>query len=479
MRRAWTVFALLAFVLMFGPPQRATQTQAQAPPSNSPSTFPSPPNAAARAASAETGELPAAEAAGRKLVEQLAAGQFEKIETIYDARMAAALPPGSLAVTWNQLLQQAGAFQSIVETKVLRQRGYDVVTVTCKFEHATLDELATFSADGKLAGLYFLPHAHWTRPAYARPDAFSEQTLTIVNGKYELPATLTLPKGDGPFPAVVLVHGSGPNDADETIGPNKPFKDLALGLGSRGIAVLRYAKRTVKYGAQSSDDPTKLTVDDETMSDARAAVLVLAKETKIDPARIYVVGHSLGAYLAPRIATGDSQIAGIVMLAAPTRPVEQLAVEQVRYMRSLSGNALTEDDEKDIGAVEEAAKKIESPNLKQGDTVTFLGGNSPASYWLDLRDYHPVETAAQLKIPMLILQGGRDYQVTPANFDDWKKALGARTSVTFKIYPDLNHLFISGSGASVPAEYNKPGHVAEDTVTDVATWITTGSKLPR
>lgn len=418
------------------------------------------------------------EGAARKLVEQLAAGQFDKIEANYDSQMAAAMPPGSLSVTWSGLIQQVGPFQSITEAKALKRGGYDVVTVVCKFQEATLDTKISFSADGKLAGLFFLPHAVWARPSYAKPDSFAEQTLTIVNGKFELPATLTVPKGDGPFPAVILVHGSGPNDADETIGPNKPFKDLAWGLASRGIAVLRYAKRTLKYGAQSSDDPAKLTVDDETISDARAAALVFAKEPKIDPARIFLLGHSFGAYLAPRIATGDSQITGIILLAGNTRPIEQLAIEQARYLASLKGEP-TDEEQEQVAAVEEAAKKIESPNLKAGDTVTFLGGNSPASYWLDLRDYRPLETATQLKMPILILQGGRDYQTTPANFDDWKKALGTRANTTLKLYPDLNHLFVPGSGPSAPAEYNKPGHVSEEVISDIAAWINAGGKLPR
>lgn len=420
----------------------------------------------------------ASEAAARRLVDQLASGQFEKIESNYDSQMAAAMPPGSLSITWSGLIRQVGAFQSIAETKSLKRGGYDVVTLVCKFQEATLDTKVSFSADGKVAGLFFLPHAIWARPSYAKPDSFNEQTLTIINGKFELPATLTIPKGDGSFPAVVLVHGSGPSDADETIGPNKPFKDLAWGLATRGVAVLRYAKRTLKYGAQSSDDPSKLTVDDETVSDARAAALVFAKEPKIDPARIFLLGHSLGAYLAPRIASGDSQIDGIVLLAGNTRPIEQLAVDQVRYLASLKGDP-SDEEQRQIAAVEEAAKKIESPNLKPSDTVTFLGGNSPASYWLDLRDYHPVETAAQLKIPILILQGGRDYQVTSANFDDWKKALGGRSSAILKLYPDLNHLFIAGSGPSLPAEYNKPGHVSEEVVSDVAAWISAGGRPPR
>ena len=94
-------------------------------------------------------------------------------------------------------------------------------------------------------------------PAYAKPDSFSEQPLTLVNGNFELPGTLTVPKGEGPFPAVVLLHDSGPHDQDETLGPNKPLKDLAWGLATHGIVVFRYIKRTGKYGEQSDADPSK------------------------------------------------------------------------------------------------------------------------------------------------------------------------------------------------------------------------------
>jgi fermentation-respiration switch protein FrsA (DUF1100 family) len=129
-----------------------------------------------------------------------------------------------------------------------------------------------------------------------------------------------------------------------------------------------------------------------------------------------------------------------------------------------------------IASAEDTEKRIESPDLKATDNVPLLGASTPGSYWLDLRTYHPVETAKQLKIPILILQGGRDYQVTPANFDDWTKALSANKNVTLRLYPDLNHLFITGSGPSAPQEYEKPGHVAESAVIDIAAWITQGDK---
>jgi dienelactone hydrolase len=418
--------------------------------------------------------------AGKEVVQEIVAGQFSQVEAQYDAQMTAVLPPGKLAAGWAMLLEQAGSFDSIVAATSSKFQMYDVVVIECKFQNGLIDAQIAFNREMRISNLSFRPYkevGEWAQPAYANPDSFSEQPLVLINGKYELPGTLTMPKGGRRFPAVVLLQGSGPQDEDETIGPNKPLKDLAWGLASRGIAVFRYTKRTQKYGAQSSNDPARMTVDDETMSDARAAIALVAKQPKIDPRRVFLVGHSLGAYLAPRIATKDARVAGVVMLAANTRPVEQLLVDQVRLMVAA---APTPDGQKQLAAVEDVAKKIESPDLKPGENVTVLGGLIPASYWLDLRGYQPIAVAKELKIPVLILQGGRDFQVPPAtNFEEWKAALGGQNNATLKLYPDLNHLFIAGSGPSLPSEYDRPGHVDEQVIADVAAWISAGGKLPK
>ncbi|MFZ3331023.1 MAG: alpha/beta fold hydrolase [Candidatus Acidiferrales bacterium] len=418
-------------------------------------------------------------AAAQQVIQELAAGQFDKIEAQYDARMATALPPGKLAESWRSLNEQVGGFQSVTNPHTSKIQGLDVVRLECKFQKAALDATVAFDANGKIAGLGFRPHQEelpaWTPPAYAKVSTFTELPLTLENGKFELPGKLTVPMGNGPFPAVVLVQGSGPHDEDETVGPNKPFADLAWGLASRGIAVYRYTKRTQQYGLQSSDDPAKLTVDDEVISDARAAVALVAKQPRIDPKQVFLIGHSLGAYLAPRIATDDAQIAGIAMLGANARPLEQVVLEQIHYLASLNGTP-TEDERKRITAVEDAVKQIESPELKPGDVVPFLGATTYGAYWLDLRGYDPVKTARKLKIPILILQGGRDYQVTPSNFDTWGEALGRRSNVTMKIYPDLNHLFMAGSGRSAPAEYEQAGQVSEAVIDTIATWVLPSEK---
>src|ERR1700733_11779563 len=192
------------------------------------------PGAAVRCMAQETTKHSPSAIAAKQIIQELVAGQFEKVEALYDARMAAALPPGKLADGWRDLKKQAGAFQAITSAETSQVQGLQVVKMECKFENSALDATVVFNPEGKLGGLSFQPHQAppppWNAPGYAKQNLFSEQPLTLTNGKFELPGTLTVPVGAGPFPAVVLVQGSGPQDQDETIGPNKPVKDLRRGF---------------------------------------------------------------------------------------------------------------------------------------------------------------------------------------------------------------------------------------------------------
>ncbi len=426
-------------------------------------------------------EGPDFEAIGRGLVAQLAARQFDKVEAQFDDQMKAALPAVKLPEVWDSLLAQAGPFQDITSVKVTEKQGLHAAFVTCEFERATLDAKIYMDSQGQVKGLFFEPHsesaagappaAEWKTPAYVKTDAFHDRDTTIVSGRWELPGVLTLPNTRTAVPAVVLVQGSGPQDADETIGPNKPFADLAYGLASQNIAVLRYIKRTKQYGADSKSD-APFTVKDEATDDVIAAVALLAKMPEVNKKQIYVLGHSLGGMLAPRIAAEDPQVAGIIILAGTARPLEKVVVDQVKYIASLTSPP-TPANQKQIEKAEAIAAQVESPSLKPGDAVDFFGAPIPGSYFLDLRSYDPAKVAAGLKIPILVLQGGRDYQVTNADFEIWKSALAGDPRATFKFYPEYNHLFMPGasSGPASPDDYSVAGNVAQDVITDIAKWI--------
>src|SRR5262249_35109667 len=239
---------------------------------------------------------------------------------------------------WKMLTGQVGALKKTGTLRTGKKGKYDLIFIPCEFEKRKFDLKVVFDAEGKITGFGLeLPRGDYTfkPPPYARPESFSEREVTVGAGEWKLPGTLTLPKGEGPFPAAVLVHGSGSHDRDETIGPNKTFRDLAWGLASRGVAVLRYEKRNHVHGEKMLKQIEKLTFKEEVTDDAVSAVELLRKTEKIDPKRIFVIGHSLGALLAPRIAEVEPEVAGIVMMAGNQRPLEDLILEQVTYLYSL------------------------------------------------------------------------------------------------------------------------------------------------
>ncbi len=405
----------------------------------------------------------------RAFVALLVKKDFANSVATFDDTMKAAMPEAKLQETWNAVVAQVGGFKQVIKTRTEKRGAYTIVFVTSDFQNATLDIKVVFDQSQRIAGLFFAPaSADYAPPAYVKADSFHEKEVTIGTGEWALPATLTTPVGPGPFPAVVLVHGSGPNDRNETIGPNKPFKDLAGGLASRGIAVLRYEKRTKQHGAKLAS-LHNFTVKEEVLDDALAAVELLRKTEGIDAKRIFVLGHSLGGMLVPRIGRLDSNIAGLIALAGATRPLEEVIPEQLAYIFSLDGS-VSPEEQKQIDQAKEQAAKVKALKPEDANSTTAMF-SAPVSYWLDLRGYNPPETAKDLKQPLLILQGERDYQVTMEDFKRWTAALSTKNNVTFKSYPSLNHLFIAGTGRSTPSEYDQPGHVDERVVEDIAAWI--------
>lgn len=405
-------------------------------------------------------------------VGKLVAGDYDGAVGFFDNTMKKALPEKKLTETWQGLLLQVGAFDGEIGNRLEKIQGYDVVFVTTQFEKELIDIRVVFNSDRRIAGLFFEPAqgSGYTVPPYANPELFTEREVKVGSGEWELPGTLTMPAGSGPFAVVVLVHGSGPNDRDETIGPNKPFKDLAWGLASRGIAVLRYEKRTREHQQKMAALQDTITVQEETIDDALAAVALLKNNNAVNPDRIFILGHSLGGMLAPRTAAADNDIAGLIIFAGATRPLEDLILEQVTYLSSLDGT-ISAEESAELRKIELQATNVKDPNLSLSTPAVDLPLGIPAAYWLDLRGYNPAETAKTFTIPILILQGERDYQVTMVDFSIWQETLASSEDVELKSYPNLNHLFIPGEGPGNPEEYRRPGNVSQNVINDIADWL--------
>lgn len=405
--------------------------------------------------------------------EKITGGDFEGAYAFFDRPMRIALPKSRLKRVWTDLVSQAGSFVKARGYVYEQTQGYDVFNVTLEFENAFINMRTVFNSDKRVSGLFFRPGKDpdapsYTLPSYGEPALYTEEEIRFGLKDWELSGTLTIPDGEGPFPAVILVHGSGPNDRDESVGSCKPFTDIAVGLANKGIMVLRYDKRTYTHGNKFALIK-EYTVYEETVEDARLAIDFLKNHPKADPIKIHIIGHSLGGMLAPRIAEGREDVAGCILMAAAARPLEELILLQTRYLAQADGK-VTPEEEKAIRELQKQKENIQSPNLSSKSPPSELMG-VPASYWLDLRQYSPVETAARLAIPLLVLQGERDYQVTMEDFGLFQEGLGNKKNVTFKSYPSLNHLFIRGDGKSLPEEYERPGNVAEETIQDIADWI--------
>lgn len=400
-------------------------------------------------------------------------GDFTSALVEFDDQMKIALTASKLQESWQNLILDAGSLLQLEIKSTAEMENYRIVVVRCQFQRNIIDVQVVFNEHEQISGLNFTPTNFEYHPAdYVNESTFYELDVTVGEGKWALPGTLTLPNFTGPFPGLILVHGSGSNDRDETIGPNKTFRDLAWGLASMGIAVLRYDKRTFTHAQDFTPEILeKLTVKEEVIDDALLAIQLMLNRKEVNSKQITLLGHSLGATLAPRIAQKAKNLAGIIIMAGITRSLENTILEQYTYLYNLDGN-ITEQQKEELKSLQVKIEKVK--NLKISDNVSpkDLPLGIPASYWKDLMENNQVEIAKCLKIPILILQGGRDYQVLESkDFKEWKDALNNHDNVQFKLFPKLNHLFIEGEGKSKPQEYMNECHVNSEVIKTIYNWI--------
>jgi len=404
--------------------------------------------------------------AARKALDLFLGQKYSDLRQMFSPEASKGISEAQLQALGSQI--QSRGVPKIGDPQVNPAGVNRVVAIPLTFSAVTINFQVAINPSGQITAFFLRQVSSaaavpWERPAYSKPDSFQEREVTVGSDEWKLPGTLTVPAGKGPFPGIVLVHGSGPSDRDETLGAAKVFKDLAEGLASRGVAVLRYEKRTRQYAAKTAG-LANFTVKGGTTEDAVRAAALLRTQPEVDPKRIFLLGYSLGGNLAPRIAQEDTKLAGLVILAGNVHAPEDAAVEQSEYLGASAA---------ELQVMRNQAAKVK--DLDQADAsappVRVGSINEPVSYWLDLKGYDPTALAKKLTIPMLILQGERDFQVTMKEFDQWKAALSARKNVTFRSYPALNHLFVAGEGKSMPDEYSKPGHVAPEAIDDIAKFV--------
>ena len=413
----------------------------------------------------------------RHVYELFIADQGDSIHALLSKELQEKLSPEVFKDMFRQSEKQFGKLQSKGEWQKESAQGITLYYSDLKFERYSLRLLLSFDADGGMNTIRLMPvpAASTAQPVAYNKEKMLERDITVGADGFKLPGTLTLPVGKKKVPVVILVHGSGSQDRDETVGPNKPFRDLAWALADRGIATVRYEKRTKVYGAACVPEGREMDYDTESVDDAVAIAAWAKTLPEIDADSIYVLGHSLGATLAPRIAERTDGLAGIILVAALARPFEDAIVEQMTYISSLTDSSA--NAKKQITEIKKQADNIKKLGTPEYDDKIPLLLNLPRSYWEFANAYKPVEVASKLALPILILQGERDYQVTMQDFGLWRFGLMRNKNAFLKSYPKLNHMLQEGSGKATPFEYNQASPVVGYVMDDIASFIHNGNLL--
>ena len=348
-------------------------------------------------------------------------------------------------------------------------KGMKTYSIPCAFSKTPVD-LILIVQNGAIAGLQTGKYSGSIKEE-AESGVFDSIELALpVPSLGELPGLLTVPKGEGPFPAVILLQGSGPSDKDESVGSLKPFRDIAEGLTGYGIAVYRFDKRTYVYGKELATRK-QISLEDEYLEDAVNAVQLLAAQEQIDPARIYVLGHSLGGNAVPAVARALEQApvkaCGFIMMAASPRPLDVLMREQYEFLYSLLPEVTEEQQAEKDAMFADLDRLQDLDSLTEDDTVAGVY----SSYWKWLADYDILQAADEITEPVLLLQGEEDYQVTTVDFDIWKEAVGAKENWKLISYPGLTHIFMTGQKSEGSAAYSRDGKVDAQVIGDIARFI--------
>ena len=304
-----------------------------------------------------------------------------------------------------------------------------------------------------------------------------EPIIIGQNTRYPLKGLLTLPEGDGPFPAVVLVHGSGSSNMDEKVGKLTPFRDLAQGLAARGIAAIRYNKRSFTHGLKMVlDKKHPITVREETIEDALLAARLLRADRRIDSGRVFLMGHSMGGMLAPRIECESGDFRGLILLAGSPRRLEEIMLDQMAEIMSASTGLtkkLMAKQHAQFSRLFEGLYDLTDEEARQKK----VGGGTTLYYFKEMGQPTVAQWLEKTNKPMLIMQGEKDFQVKAhVDFALYKDLLRQRENVTFRLYPGLNHCFVPArfdSIADAKKEFTPERHIGPQVLDDLANWILT------
>lgn len=403
-----------------------------------------------------------------KVIKNFKHHNFKKLHKQFDNNLKRAVSVHFLKKSWDALEKEFGKYKLHGKTDVVKAKENQIYVTLVYFDKGSLVLETSLNEKGKLDRITLTPK-RYTLPEYGQNLVYNIENITVVSGKYKLPGEIVYPKDlSKKVPLVIFVHGSGDNDRYEGIGPIKVFKDLYLGLLTKGIACMVYDKRTLVY--KKEYDSIQYTLWDETVTDAANAFKLAKTRPDVDTTQIFIIGHSLGGYALPLILKNCEGVKGGISLAGCSRPLDELLEYQYGFLTKLDGKVSL--PEKIF--LKKEQKKIDfvrSDKLFTAKPKKNLLAYWPTEFWKDVKNYKPVDVLKSLDMPVLFLQGDRDYQVTNDDLKLWKSGYLEKKNWSFISYPKLNHLFIEGEGKPNPSEYWNGGNIPMYVIEDISGWI--------
>lgn len=305
-------------------------------------------------------------------------------------------------------------------------------------------------------------------PSYMDPAGIVETPIILGSEPSLLKGAFTTPRDAENYPIVILLQGSGNQDRDGMLGPNRVYRDIAWGLANSGIASIRYDKRSFLYPGSTT---TEASMDSrfmelEYIEDALTAIQHASGDPKATG--IYLAGHSLGAIVAPSIASRSGNIDGLILLAPVVRRHAQLAIDINLYYNRIGklDETAREGLPKVIDIYKKLLEKELPPDLELRDGIF-------AAYYYELDRYDLIDDLQAAGLPTLIVQGEKDFQaLMDKDFLPLKQYFGRDERFTFKSYPELNHMFFTSPNRySFWNEYREPAFVDRAVIRDIARWI--------
>jgi dienelactone hydrolase len=403
---------------------------------------------------------------GKIITNLIFTDKFDSLDLYLSDALIEKLNYSYMRTTISFLEMKYGEFHEIIDYKVQAKVESNLYRVGVKLEKENFDIIYTFDENCLLASLYLRKYTHpitdWEPPPYCDTNLFSTEEV-ILKGKFDLKGELALPKNIKDPPIMIFIHGSGPNDLDESSGPNKMFKDIAWGLASMGIGSLRYNKRSFEHQETISRRyEDSLTIFFEVVDDVLLAIDFLKNR---DFTNIFLIGHSFGGHLIPLINSLDTSLAGNILLAANYNSLETLVIPQIEYLISVDSNYINPIQFNIIKNQIEQIRNKEFTDSTPKETLLF---KLPPKYWNSLLEYQPTDFISN-RMRFLILNGDLDHQVPPDQAYRWQNEVNNKKSDLI-IYDELNHLFMN-NGEKAPHNYNIKNNVDKQIIDDIFTWI--------